>query len=112
MLFSFLGFAGFAFAQIITLPNPLCPGGAGSPGCVQSFPDLITVITDYIFTLIAGLAVLMFIWAGILFVTSAGNEGRLGSAKKATWWAVVGTAIAIAGKGLVAVITAVIGSPP
>ncbi len=100
----------YAFADTITLPNPLCPGGSGSPGCVNSFPTLITTITTYIFTLIAGLAVIMFMWAGILFVTSAGSEQKITSAKRALFWAVVGTAIALAGQGLVAVITAVIGA--
>ena len=103
--------AGTTSTTTITLPNPLCPGGSGSSGCVDSFPTLITTITTYIFTLIAGLAVIMFLWAGILFVTSAGSEQKVTSARKALFWAVVGTAIALTGQGLVAVITAVIGAP-
>lgn len=109
----FIGLFGlviFVSAVQIELPNPLCTGGTGSPDCIESFPQLIAKITDYVLALIAGLAVIMFIWAGILFVTSAGNEGRLGSARRALWWAVIGAAIALAGKGLIEVIKAVIGS--
>ncbi|MEK7664186.1 MAG: pilin [Patescibacteria group bacterium] len=101
----------------IRLPNPLCLAGSSNPcvpslTCICGFPDLITRIAGYIFTLIAGLAVIMFLWAGILFVTSAGSEQKVASAKRVLWWAVIGTGIAIAGKGLVAVITAVVGAPP
>ncbi len=100
----FLSLAGFAFA--ITLTNPLSGSG------VNSFPELIKAITKFITGIIASLAIIMFVWAGILFVTSGGNEGRLSTAKKALMYAVIGTAIALAGEGLILVITAVIGPPP
>lgn len=108
VIFVSLEFALPVLAGVIALPNPLCPGGGGA-GCISSFPDLISAITTYISAVIGSLAVVMFIWAGILFLTSAGNEGRLGSARKALWWAVIGTAIALAGAGLVAVIRYIIG---
>lgn len=111
ILFSLLVFSNSVIAVTVTLPNPLCPGGGpNSPTCTNDFQELIRKITDSILILIGGLAALMFIWAGILFVTSAGNEGRLGSAKKALWWAIIGTAIALTGKGLVIAITAIIGT--
>ncbi len=111
----FVAFAGFALAAadpIISLPNPLCPGGAGSANCIDSFRTLITQITSYIFTIVGLLAVLMFIWAGILFLTSAGSPEKIAKAKEALKWAVIGVAIAAAGTGLVAVIKAVIGNGP
>src|SRR3989344_4915411 len=91
-----LCFAVSTTATTIELPNPLCTGGPGSPGCVNDFPSLIAKITQFFTIIIGGLAVIMFIWAGILFVTSAGNDTKLANAKTAVWWAVVGTAIALA----------------
>lgn len=112
LLIVFLSFTNLALAATITLPNPLCLGGPGSPGCVDSFAVLIEKITDYILTVIEILAVLMFVWAGILFVTSGGNPGQITKARNALMYAVIGAIIALAGKGLIVVIKAVIGVPP
>ena len=94
------------------LPNPLCFEGPGSANCVNDFPGLITKITTYIVSIIGSLAVLMFVWAGILFVTSAGKAGQVEKAKKVLFYAVIGAAIALAGTGFIAVVKGVIGEPP
>ena len=106
---SFLSVANLVSAGIMFL-NPLClnPG----PNCIDSFPKLLTKITDYIFGIIAVLATLMFVISGIFFVTSAGNPERITRAKNIAFYAVIGAAIALAGKGLIEVIKAVIGAPP
>ena len=109
VLFLLFGLVSFTSATIVTLPNPLCPSGSGSQGCIDSFPSLIQTITNYITTLITAIVVIVFIWAGILFVTSGGSEQKISTAKKMLLWAVIGTGIALAGQGLVAVITAVFG---
>ncbi|OGZ64042.1 MAG: hypothetical protein A3A98_03805 [Candidatus Staskawiczbacteria bacterium RIFCSPLOWO2_01_FULL_40_39] len=94
-----LGFGGVAAAEVISIANPL---GA------NSFGELIANITEYIFGLIAGLAVVMFLWAGILFLTSAGNPGQIEKAKKAALYAVIGLAIGLAGSGLIELVTNII----
>ena len=96
---SFLSLAGLALADVITLPNPLY---------VNSFQALIVNITNYIFGVVGALATLMFIWAGILFVVSGGNPGKIDQAKKTAIYAAVGAAIAIAGSGLIALINYII----
>ncbi len=106
----FLGLAGLAFAEVVNLPNPLCPTGGGV-NCTNDFPTLITKIATFIKNLIASLAVIVLVWAGILFVTSSGNEARLGTAKKALIYAVIGIAIALAADGLLGVIKGVLGVP-
>lgn len=95
--------AAFGF----NLPNPLCL--QTGPICINDFPTLITNITDYIFNVVGFLATLMLVIAGVMFVISAGNPGKIDSAKKAAIYAAVGLAIALAGKGLIAVIKAVVG---
>ena len=107
----------------ISLPNPLCQNQANpcvpSPTCSCGFPDLIekivnyislvvTNITNYVFGVIGALAILMFVWSGILFVISAGSEEKIGKAKKTAIYAAIGAAIAIAGAGLVATIRQVL----
>lgn len=103
----FLSFAGFALAAGdgigVTLPNPLAGSG------VTDFPTLIRKISEFITGIVASLAIIMFVWAGILFVTSAGNPGKIEQAKKALLYAIIGVAVVLAASGLIAVITAVIG---
>lgn len=103
--------AGAAFAETLTLPNPLCLGGAGSPGCINDFQTLVARVTDFVLTVIEALAVLVFVWAGILYLTSAGNPGQVEKAKNALKYAVIGIVVALVGKGLIGVIQALITPP-
>ncbi|MDO8530091.1 MAG: hypothetical protein Q7S10_01665 [bacterium] len=40
-----------------------------------------------------GLVVIMFIYAGILFLTASGDPTKIGNARRAVIWAVVGVAV-------------------
>ncbi len=104
--------AGFAMADTVTLPNPLCRGGVAGDNCIENLPQLISKIATYISTIVGALAVLMFMWAGICFLLSGVMPSYLDKGKHALWYAIIGTGIALAGVGLVAVITAVIGNAP
>lgn len=89
-------------AQIV-LPNPLT---------ADSFTALIAGITTYIAGLIAGVSALMFSWAGILFLTSAGDQAKITQARKVVWYAIIGTAIALAAAGIVELLKTIIGVAP
>ena len=95
----FLGSAVSISAQVITLPNPLA---------VDNFTDLIANIVTYITGLIAGIAVLVFIWAGILYLTSGANPSNIQKANKAVLYAIIGLGIALAGTGLIVLIQTII----
>ena len=94
-----LGSSIFVSAQT-NLPNPLDP--------VEDFATLIENIVFYITGLVAGIAVLVFIWAGILYLTSGANPGNVQKANKAVLYAVIGLGIALAGTGLIALIKTII----
>lgn len=98
--------------NVISLPNPLCPDPNNAQNCINDVPTLIGKIIDYVLTFIGALATLMFVWAGILFVVSGGDEGKVTKARNALMWAAIGLGIALAGKGLLAVIREVIGASP
>lgn len=87
----------------LSLPNPL--------GNVTTIEALILNISNYIVGLVTSLAVLMFVWAGILFLTSAGRPTQIEKAKKTTIYAVIGLAIATAGAGLIALVKTIIQGP-
>jgi hypothetical protein len=82
-----LGLAGFCFAYSVELKNPLK---------FDTVPELITAIIDGIGKFIGALATIMFIVAGILYLTSAGNQTKMDNAKKALGAAIVGLVIYIA----------------
>lgn len=48
-----------------------------------------------VFTIFGAVASIMFIWAGILFVTSAGKPESLDKAKKAFIWGIIGVVVGL-----------------
>ena len=93
---------GYSSAETnnISITNPLN---------VNTFQDLLTQIATGIGTLIASLGVIMLIWSGILYLTSGGSQERLGSAKKALIYAVLGIAIGVAANLIVIIVKNVLG---
>ena len=51
----------------------------------------------------------MFVVAGILFVSSAGDPTRVTKAKNALLYAIIGLTVALAGEGLIQLIKLIIG---
>ena len=79
-----------------------------------TFNDLVTlaqtVINFLIFKIAAPLAAVMFIWAGFLYLTAAGNEGQVKKAHELFWAVFIGIVIALAAWLLVnAVLTFFLG---
>lgn len=103
-LFAILGLFCLAvpvLAQTVTLTNPLKG--------IDTFPALLTKIAGAIAPIIASLAVLMLIIAGIIFLISAGNPNMLSKAKAALTYAIIGAVVALAAAGIVELIKKVIG---
>lgn len=88
-----------ASAQI-SIPNPL---GCDDVGCVlQRIANFLLIIATPILTI-------MVLWAGYLFLTSAGNEQKVADARKALVWAVIGFAIVLINWGFASIIKEVLG---
>lgn len=69
--------------------------------------DIVNIFdraANYLFTFTLILAVIVFIWNGILFMASGGQEQKITTARKALTWAIVGVAIAIASKGIIMIV--------
>ncbi len=69
--------------------------------------DLMGILENLeslVFQIAMGLATIMFIVAGILFLTSAGSPERLTKAKQALIVAIFGTLIAILSKAIVTIL--------
>ncbi len=77
----------------VALPMPL--GGVRSP------QQLIGLIIKGALGIVGAVALLMFVYGGILWLTSAGNQEKAGEAKKTLTWATIGL-IAIFGSYAIA----------
>jgi hypothetical protein len=84
----------------ITIKNPLN---------VDNFPDLIDALINFIFWVGITLAPIMLIIAGLIFVTSSGSPEKVTTAKNFMIWTLVGLAVLLLAKGLVAVIKSILG---
>ena len=80
----------------VTIPNPL---GAGA-----TIASILNNIVNFLLAVAGPIAVLVVIIAGVMFLTAGGSQERLGQAKRAMWWAVIGIAILLLSKGIVAII--------
>jgi len=69
--------------------------GAGGSG--TDVAGIIQNIITFLLGFVGGLSVLMIIVAGIMYITSGGDEGRVDTAKKWLTYAIVGLVVALLG---------------
>lgn len=98
-----LPFSAFAAKQE-KIPTGLLTG----PG---SIIDIISYITDWMFTLLLTLAVIFIIMAAYKYMTSGGGE-ETGKAHKMLIYAAVAIAVAVLAKGFIAVVRTLVEKVP
>lgn len=74
---------------------------AGATGNEGSFRAIIKRIVDFILLFLGLIAVIMIIYGGFLYVTSAGNEENVGKGKKILIYAAIGIVIILISFALV-----------
>lgn len=85
-----VSFAPATFAQFISAgDNPV----AESTGGASSIRQLVLTMLRFFLGFLGIIAVIMIIYGGILYVTSAGNEESAGKGKKILMYAIVGIII-------------------
>jgi len=85
------------------------PGQICNPLKACDFQELIDALINFIFWVAIAIAPVMIIIAGFLLVTAAGNPDRVKQAQNIILYTVIGLAIVLLAKGLIAVIRGVIG---
>ena len=79
------------------------------PGDVpDSFDDAVLNATDWILGFVGMIAVLMIIWGGINYLTSAGDEDKARTGKKTLTYALIGLVLAGIAYALVKVVVSTI----
>ena len=84
-------------------PNELC-----DPTKSKSLEGLIDAISAKILQIAIPIAVIIIIWIGIQFFLSQGNPEKVGSAKKALWYTIIGLTIILIGRGFVSLIESIL----
>ena len=70
---------------------------------------ILNKAVNWVFGLVIFVAVIMLIWAGFTYVTSAGNAEKMKTALNSVIYALIGIAIAILAKGFVYMICQFVG---
>ncbi|MBI4128883.1 MAG: hypothetical protein HY460_02420 [Parcubacteria group bacterium] len=93
--------AGFAFpAHAVTIANPVAS---------NTFVEIANAVAKYLFYIGLILAVLMFIYSGLLFITSGGDEEKLTRARHAFLWVIAGVTIVLLAKGITLILKDLFG---
>jgi hypothetical protein len=72
-------------------------------------PQFITRISGYIFAIASPLAILMGIWAAVLFISAGGNPERVKQGKQTLTYAVIGLAVVLLANSMVNIVQTKIG---
>lgn len=97
-------FSGALAMPVLALAQyqkPDNPGGVPEGGDANT---LIMNIVKWLLGFVGALAVLMIIVAGIMYITAAGDEGRVDKAKSYLVYAIVGLVVALLGYAIVVTI--------
>lgn len=84
-----------------------------NPLQAENILDLINIITTWLFMIAIPIAVVMIVWAGVIFLTSQGEPAKITKARQILLYAVVGLAIILIGKGFITLIESILnlGTP-
>lgn len=69
---------------------------------------ILNNIINLLWKIFFGLSIIMFIWAGILFLMGGSNSSKISEAKNVVVWASVGICIAIIGFSIERIIKAIL----
>lgn len=67
----------------------------------RDLKELVIGWMNFLLSLAALLAVIAIVWAGFLYVTAAGDDGRMETAKKIVIWVVIGILLILAAYAIV-----------
>lgn len=86
--------------------------GSSNPGSLPdstNVNDIIVSAINWFLAFLASLSVLMIVVAGIMYITSGGDESRIGTAKKWLTYSIVGLIVALLSYVIVKTVSAMLG---
>ena len=84
-----------------------------SPITPETIPDLICLVTQFItIKLMPPIAVIMMLWASFLFLTSAGQPGKIKQANEVVVWTIIGAGILLLSTALITLVMSTLNANP
>jgi hypothetical protein len=96
-----------ALPSAVSLAAFQVPTGTSLPE--GSIKDIITNIMNWLLMMVGIIGVIGFAIAGILYLTSAGDESRAGTAKSAMLYSIIGVIVAIIGVVVIKAVNSMLG---
>ena len=72
--------------------------------------DTLTTVLNYVLGFLAVLSILMIVIAGIMYITSGGDEARVDKAKSWLTYAIIGLIVALLGFVIVSTVSNMLGA--
>ncbi len=94
---------------LLSLPIVVLAVEFQNPLEYETFRDLIYAIIDFIFYIVVAIAPLMVIIGAFYILTAAGDPKKIGTGKNVIIYTLIGLAIILLARGLIAMIESVIG---
>jgi hypothetical protein len=98
-------FSLFALPMVILAQIESPPMGPTSASGVIA---IVNTITNWIFTIFLAAAVIFIIMAAVQFLTSGGDPGKVANARNSLLYALVGVAVAVLAKALIALVRLIV----
>ena len=75
------------------------PAGVNAEAQLPSgtITSIVISLMNWLLALVGIIGIIGFVIAGIIYLTSAGDDNRIGTAKKAMTWSIVGVIVALIG---------------
>ena len=98
---------------IMALAQQVVPPGGTSDNptnvVIADFDQLITRIKTFMWLIFGGIAVVMFVIAGITFLTAQGDPEKIATARSAFIWGVAGIVVAIVAYSILSIVSSLLG---
>ncbi|MDD4412919.1 MAG: hypothetical protein PHR00_04750 [Patescibacteria group bacterium] len=104
-------------ALLISVPIMTSASGATAswgqelenPMNAESLTGILASVSKWVLALASPLAILMGIWAAVLFITAGGDPGKVKQGREALQWAVIGLAVVLLANSLVGIVQTKLG---
>ena len=77
--------------------KPYLEGGSTSGLPDAYISEIVAGTMDWLLAIVGFLAIIGFVISGILYLTAAGDDKQIGTAKTAMKWAIIGVIVALMG---------------
>ncbi len=105
---TFLALPAMVRAQVVTNDYGL-PSVEYGPSGAETLPEAIASVLTIILGVLGAICVLLVVIAGIMYMTSGGDEARVEKAKNYLIYAIVGLIVAVLGYVIVNTVMSVLG---